>query len=825
MSDRVEPAPAAPPRAASPYRWGFGSALAVVLLLLVVGQAIGVLMRGYPPQRLFKYAVMGDAESFSELLTSFFARMEARDWTFTAFLFTAAGFVWVQRAAVKRFFRAMHVGVTLVVLTAAAVTAGVLVPQMEGFEDPETRITAGNYEEQYKQFRWAQGYFLWHLGHLYGQGLPESELPPPMRAGLERFARRYGEEEGKNREKQMVAALSGQQKTRGIGEFVQQHDGALRTYFDVATALELNRTYKSSWFATLLALLGTGIVFNTFKGSRSKWLSIHKVGFFVTHIGMLTILVGGCVSNLATDRGILHLDLRDPPQDVYYRHYDSEKRARMPFSLELERFARKDWKQIQVWFAGEDFKSNPPEYTLWPDRTIDLDYREDEDGVLRPHLRVHVLELAEKARVEPLIRESFDPEQPGDVYPIAEVRVPPAHHAPHAGHDEEEPSRRFLAAFGPYGPYVDPDLSFRLRAAWGTGEAPFPEEEGLLGTLALAVTGSEELDPRVVPARVGAEYELPGGYRARVERATANFRVDPTTMDEVRDPRPLEEQPPLRPAVWLEITAPDGATESRPVLSGVDWEQMGVQDRFQLPDVKARLDWDEWSAPGPPRFVLHWGLEQDPRLLGEDGSEQPVELDRALPLPSEAEVVLVQLVHRAEPESRVEFLPPSVGPAGLDEDFYAMSPRGLRLEVVRDPGQPSERVDVAELTTVSPSDVWRSSDGELAIRFFENDRMLPFEWRSVLKVHERDEAGRLEEVPLGPPSQREIRVNDYFHYRGYRFFQTNAIPEIPTYSGVGVVYDPGIPLVLAGMYIVIAGTALAFLVKPIVLARRQRRTA
>jgi cytochrome c biogenesis protein ResB len=100
--------------------------------------------------------------------------------------------------------------------------------------------------------------------------------------------------------------------------------------------------------------------------------------------------------------------------------------------------------------------------------------------------------------------------------------------------------------------------------------------------------------------------------------------------------------------------------------------------------------------------------------------------------------------------------------------------------------------------------------------------MLPFEWRSVLSIIETDNAGQPFEVKLGTEQDREIRVNDYFKYKGYRFFQTNAIPEDPTYSGIGVVYDPGIPIVLVGMYTIIAGTVIAFLLRPVVLASRKR---
>ena len=88
---------------------------------------------------------------------------------------------------------------------------------------------------------------------------------------------------------------------------------------------------------------------------------------------------------------------------------------------------------------------------------------------------------------------------------------------------------------------------------------------------------------------------------------------------------------------------------------------------------------------------------------------------------------------------------------------------------------------------------------------------------------EPDWTGPLRRVDRGSPRDREIRVNDYFTEAGFRFFQTNAIPEIPTYSGIGVVYDPGIEPVLFGMYTIILGTVLAYILRPIVKSRRERR--
>ena len=105
---------------------------------------------------------------------------------------------------------------------------------------------------------------------------------------------------------------------------------------------------------------------------------------------------------------------------------------------------------------------------------------------------------------------------------------------------------------------------------------------------------------------------------------------------------------------------------------------------------------------------------------------------------------------------------------------------------------------------------------EVALRFREDQDQgeLPIEWRSRLRILHQGSGGKAEEGAVG-----DIRVNDYFHYAGYRFFQTNHNPADPTYSGIGVVYDPGIGLVLYGLFSVMFGTIGVFLIKPLFTRR------
>jgi hypothetical protein len=753
----------------------------------------------------------------------------ARDFVFAGFAACGLVFLALQFAAIKRFLRSMHTGVALISWLVVSVVAGVLVPQMDGFEDPDQRITPQNYEEQYKQFAFAEGYFLYHVLHLYGIGMPQAQLTAEQRAGLERFGARYGAEERDNRAKQMQAAISGQARSHEIQGFVERHDVALRRFFNVASALQLNRAYKSYWFFTLCALLFAALFANTSQFPWRKLFTVQKAGFTVVHSGMLLLLAGGGLSKACTDRGVLHLDLTEPPSDTYWRHYDPEKRARMPFALRLDHFARREWVALEVHFLEEEFSSRVPRYTLWNGRTLDQDWVDDGQGGRRPRLRLIARKLHDRASIgAPQLEEGSEAE--GDeLLPIADLRVI----APAADEDgtqaapaAPEYAHLYLSPMMRSQAYHDPAGRFRIAAGWGSkGSSLFPREEDRLGTLYLELDGSL----REFPVELEAKHRV-GEYEVEIQRATANFAIDGPKGPELIDTRPLAEQPFGQAAIWIAIRR-DGeqGVEERLVLDGLDAREHGLDAKHRYKDLAASLQWDRWAAPGPPRYVLHWGEGAAPELLAQDGRSLPIELGKPLPIPGGEQIVPQRFFERARVLGReIEFLPPTERDDGWDADFYARDPRGLELEIVRDPGTAQERSERILLATSreSGADEWVSEDRRFGLRVLENTEGFPFEWRSVLSVIERDGEGRPFVVPLGPERAREVRVNDYFHYRGYRFFQTNAIPELPTYSGIGVVYDPGIPFVLVGMYTVIAGALFAFIVRPIVLARRkQEQTA
>jgi hypothetical protein len=806
-----------------PFKWGFVTAPLMIFFLVCVGQAIGVMV-----------AEIGSSDARS--LGAFVSGLRVKDWIFGAFLVSTTVFLFLQRASVIAFFRSMHVGVSLVALTCVAVLTGVLIPQIEGFEDPTERVTKANYEEQYQEFRWAEGFFIYHLMHPYGIGMPEGALPPFVKDSLAHFGERYGSEEQKNRETQMKAAFSGQAKTSEIEAFVKKYDAGLRRFFDFATALDLNRTYKSNWFASLLTLLWFGVFFNTFKGRPSTWLTAKKAGWFVVHLGVMILLIGGAWSKLKTDRGIMHMDLRQDATDEYWAYMSPEKRTRMPFLVKLDRFARRDWKTLEVGFFDDNFKSRLPEYTLWPGHEIDLDYQADESGTKRPQIRLKVLALSERAQIKtPRFWEAEKRDDPMGIGPLAELAtIDSAKVAEGAARGEvsdssssEEPL--LLKPDSQSSLYCDPHWKFRLMASYTSdakkaAQSLFPEKEDILGYLDVRIATAGQVEPTRIPFNLGSRLELADGYVIEVREATANFQITPDSRTEIRDPHPLKEQVPHNPAVWITITKKGSDPERRPVLEGVDWAENNQQAKFKYPQVFVNLDWDRWACPGPPRFVLNWSADREPTLVSEDMKEQPAKIGETLALPGETHLVPRQFLHNARFEKNIEFVPHNIEGPKFDPEFYSTDPTGADIEVTTFPGTPREKIERVRMASAEQSmaNVWRSGDNRFYLRYYNNDKVFPFEWRSVLSVYQKDADGRLYKVDLGPESDREIRVNRYFYYRGYRFFQTNAIPEMPTYSGIGVVYDPGIPIVLFGMYTIIAGTVIAFIARPIAEAYGKR---
>ena len=435
-----------------------------------------------------------------------------------------------------------------------------------------------------------------------------------------------------------------------------------------------------------------------------------------------------------------------------------------------------------------------------------------------PQLRIEVLEKIEQSVLDQRLR----PAEPGDTaHPMARLALIDSH-----GHAIREAA---LAAALQV-PFVHGESGSRVLLAAVEDEA---QAQALLAEMPSERWGILQRDTAdnahkyhdVVPGVIFEEELADGVYTVEVVDAQPFLRVQEVNASEIV-PAPLDREveflEPRNPAVRLRITAPSGEVEDRWVLAADTGNSLPV--KFE--QLRYGFLWDEWRAPARARYLLMmsasgglwWGTVGDPDSLqeakegerfrlGEDGTgfsggpAEQIELLQALPNASVAP----------------EYLPK----AGVD--FFDNSPAAVHLAITT-PGPEGPETDEVWLRTREGrrqhAISYTGADGvtrDLVLVFREQTEGLPIEWQSRLQILEEDASG----ANWTPVSDSTIRVNDYFHYKGYRFFQTNHDPRDPTYSGIGVVYDPGIPWVLTGYYLVMFGTAVVFLIKPLITRRHR----
>mgnify|MGYP000392136655 CR=1 FL=1 len=175
--------------------------------------------------------------------------------------------------------------------------------------------------------------------------------------------------------------------------------------------------------------------------------------------------------------------------------------------------------------------------------------------------------------------------------------------------------------------------------------------------------------------------------------------------------------------------------------------------------------------------------------------------------------------HPNNPALQVEVLPTGGGP-GRKQWLFARMPEfdhgggegaGPRLRYRYLPAEIPAQVEVEV----------RSPEGEGTHRFAEREAeplQLP-DGRTILAYERKTEVkeyrSRLSVLEGGRTvREKTIEVNDPLTWRGWSFYQSNYREEDPTYSGIQVVRDPGLPLVWAGLLMMCAGLVYIYYVRP-----------
>ncbi len=815
-------------------RWSFPVALAALLGLMLWAEAALALARATRtadgPLRL-----MHSAGLFLALLP-FFALLVYRG------------------RVVFGFFRSITIGVTNLVLIGLGAIIGVLFQQEDPFQPtPPGAVQslrehgggeagAGTWSREerlayqdYQSFRTAQAFFAYHLlDNLHLRGAMGFGDPQPGEALEDRAAMsnlagrlpelrsRFGEEYAVAVESQSETGLRTRARNAEIRVLEEQWDDLWWTLFVWADRLDLRRAYRSDWYAVLWAVLFCGVLSNTFRGGWRRLLRPRMWGFAITHAGVLAVIAGGYWGRVAEQRGMLELHVGEQSgRFMLYegRQVDLSDRSFLgdgtPFRVRLDAFRADHHDVLDVVFLetgadGSDYAefelAQQPKIRVFEGKTAAYDRTGDGE----PRLRLEVLEHARQADTRLRLRAADDGE-PG--FPVARFRLLGADgSALDEGYliESPMPGREMAWPHGPSGTRVRFVTVHDAAAARAHLAVPVPERFGQILLPPHDAAGSAQ----ILTAAPGAarDFAAPGGpYCVELLAATPDFRLQAGAGGELAAApleQPLERTAPRNPAVQLRIVAPDGREENRWIL-----EQEFHREGLTFPDLAFQFRWDAWAAPALRR-VEFFALPDGGLMAGEVGApdtlrEMPA---RGFTLDFDGGERMVVEEAFARGTGDLDFTPLAGG------DFYDTAPPAIRLSVTT-PG--SQHEFVMDAGDVRPEFVEYSAPDSAPRRvalLFREDRdqgELPIEWRSRLTILVPDGAGWRAEAT------GDIRVNDYFTYGGYRFFQTNHDPADPTYSGIGVVYDPGIEPVVFGLFSVMFGTIGVFLIKP--LFTRQHR--
>lgn len=793
----------------------------------------------------------------------------------------AVSFILMSWRAVLEFFLSIRVGVAILVFFALGSIISVLIPPRDPekykFIEKDHRMVEAALEEQESRFKddfaWATGYFFYHLSHPYGFGLPNAKLPfedggkdannsdspieAPSRPSnvknpLERIAGHYGDRLARQEESGMRSALTGRVRTVEIQDYIKKNRDFFDGFYELSKKLQLSGTptskgaWASDWFSMLTAFLFIVILANTFRRGIARsiaqgnpglgfvkklpsallWdlktlITKERIGFFVTHLGIMTAIGGGFWSRLTEERGVVQLSISPrsegfPNESYQFQTYNWRRlyfgTPDKTFAVRLARFHADYRDTLDVTFLEDPPPRTVPKYRyyeVWNNRQIGLEY--NEKGLGEPNTVVKILEHYPRSNVEFDLAERSDGDAPSNTFEAngAALKV--------KFNFSGDLQEGFLVSGDEFLSVFDKTPGVRIRyesavnAKIQNEKLQAPYEGDRLGVIHV-ILASDPTRPAVsVPiSKEGSfTFKTPKGEaKVKIHNALPDARLvgsisgELTPAFERLDPAMV---PPLHGGVLLEIRDAGGK------LVKSEWYYENEADSLDedrglisLDGTRARImvDWDHWRSPAFERYRMVSAPGEPVKIvkIGETNASE-VKVGEIITLQNGMSFVVNR---RAERPKLVPIITPITGDADDGELFFDNSPPAARIQVAGPAGK------VEYLIAGVPFADTAIYDKRMAIRLFENTTEFPKEWKSKLEFLEVDPATKQWIIK----DTQTIRVNDYAYYRGFRFFQTDANKQMPGYSGVGVVFDPGIETVIYGLWAVVIGVAYVFLVKP-----------
>jgi len=656
--------------------------------------------------------------------------------------------------------------VLLVALSVACIAATLTVQrsQLEHASDEEFESTVA--------FAWA--HLLVKLSHPWPRA---AELTPEQDERLATLAAVFGSDMADEQRENLENSLRAHADEERAQAIASSQGELFGVGYRVARGLRLTDLFRAWWFIALFYLLTLNLLFGALVRRKP---SVRNLGFHGSHLGLILVVAGATVGGFLGERGFVALEVGEPRSQ--FRADGGRRAAPLGFSLRLDEFQTLYHEDLVIETGGSG-AADPHHGMMGRGDGDTLTHTEklEEGKVLElappDGSARYQLTMSEIRTASGLERVRRAPEAGEEGTVAAQVRI-----------DDGE-------AFwigGPESLYIDADNRFKVRAvpAGDATDGSCPDGERL-GTFQVRLDGGESL---AIPAAPGQTLAV-GTLRATVVEVYPDFSVGGGP--------PLATDFPRNPAARVQLEY-----EGDPPRSYLFFASEELRSFTQLPwsTVQAQFDFDYWCSPTTGgRVEVRVDAEggATARATGPDGvAESRVTGGATIPIPgTDRSLHVLEALPAAVEEIRPVFVD--------GEDGGALT--ALRLAV--DDGESTEDHWLLSNTMAGTLALPEGTGEHLRLRLEDNRGRPPRDWVSTLSALEEGQV-----VATG-----DVQVNEPFCYGGYCFFQSDANPERPTYSGLQVVRDPSWTLVKVGLWMLLLGISWVFYVQPLFDRRGKRR--
>ena len=539
-----------------------------------------------------------------------------------------------------------------------------------------------------------------------------------------------------------------------IGTFIVQDQPAqfyrekLGLFSSVIFFFSMDSLYKSWWFNSFLLILSLSLTICTVTRKKLSW---RELGFYMTHLGIVVILIGALIGDIFGLKGFIdfHIGERKGEVNLLEKGFKTPKTKSLGFDVELSNFSLEEYVpeyRLLLWKFSEKTNKFGAILSLKPEDRRKVKISDKTSFYIKDYYPdfyfASKIVKGEEDKLNPLLRLLINGKE--------EIIL---------GKDRKS--------------YFSPDGEFAIHFNWDMDEnfergISFKTQEwkNIVEITVNGKTYKEEVKKGDVIEKEG--------YILRFVDFLPHFIYD----TEKKEAYSLSSEP-KNPALRVEIESKKGETQRVWIFGKVSGFEKVSLFGGSL-EIKYRF---EEGSLGAKKHIFLYGSSNTLKIFDEKGSRiEKFNTPYTLSLDSKS-VTIEEIFKNAEVVKQYATKSNNpLNPAIL-----------LRIEGTEN----SEHLLLAN----NPEPIYLE-DGRLALTFERKMEEIK-DYKSRLKFIEN--GSLVKEV--------EIEVNKPFKYKGFVFYQSNYDPKDLTYSGIEVVKDPGLGFVWLGFIMLSLGIIHSFFIK------------